>query len=171
MVDDKPLAGGETVGTGPSASAEAPLSSILDTNILVSATASQRQLHLAAQNVVRWPTLGRQTYVSGQILREYLVVATRPLESNGLELACEEAVANVSVFRSLLDCLEENDQVQKKLAELVRTHECRGVLIHDANIVATALTHHIPAIVTENPRDFRQFADLVEVVPLVSIAH
>lgn len=171
MADDKLPEGGGAVGTSPSAGAEAPLSSILDTNILVSATASQRRLHLAAQNVVRWPTLGRQTYVSGQILREYLVVATRPLESNGLALACADAVANVSVFRSLMHCLEESDQVQEKLAELVRTHECRGVLIHDANIVATALTHHIPAIVTENPGDFRRFADLVEVVPLVSVAH
>ena len=158
-----PLGTGAPAGTVPS-------SAILDTNILVSATASQRQLHAAAQNVVRWPTLGRPIYVSGQILREYLVVATRPLQSNGLELTCAEAVANVSVFRSRMHCLEENDQVQEKLAELVLTHECRGVLIHDANVVATALTHDIPAIVTENPRDFRRFADLVDVVPLASVA-
>ena len=170
MVDEKPPSG-DAVGAGPSASAVAFSSTFLDTNILVSATASQRRLHAAARNVMRWPTLGRQIYVSGQILREYLVVATRPVEANGLDLACAEAVANVSAFRSLVHCLEENEQVQKKLVELVRTHECRGVLIHDANIVATALTHRVPTIVTENPEDFRRFADLVDVVPLVSVAH
>ena len=69
-----------------------------------------------------------------------------------------------------MQCLDENDQVQRRLAELVQTHECKGVLIHDANVVATALMHGIPAIITENWGDFRRFADLVEVIPLSSIA-
>ena len=80
-------------------------------------------MHTAAQDVVRWSKSGRQTYVSGQILREYLVVATRPLDSNGLGLTRAEAVANVSVFRSLSSCLDENDQVQRRLVALVLTHE------------------------------------------------
>ena len=49
-----------------------PTCSILDTNVLVSATASQRELHGTAQSVMRWPAFGRQIYISGQILREYL---------------------------------------------------------------------------------------------------
>ena len=56
----------EDIGNGKSAKPLCP--SILDTNILVSATASQRQPHLATRDVVRWPTLGRQTHVSGQIV-------------------------------------------------------------------------------------------------------
>ena len=147
-----------------------PTSSILDTNVLVSSTASRRKLHEVARNVVQWPMSGKQACVSGQILREYLVVATRPLESNGLGLTPAEAVANVSAFRSLMHCLEENEEVQERLAELVLTHECRGVVIHDANVVATALAHGVPAIVTENWEDFRRFDQLVEVVPLASIA-
>lgn len=167
MADDQ-LREGEAGGDSALAGVERPPSSILDTNILVSATASQRKLHTAAQDVVQWSNSGLQTYVSGQILREYLVVATRPLESNGLGLRRAEAVANVSVFRSLSICLDENDQVQRRLAELVLTHECRGVLIHDANIVATALTHGVPTIVTENEDDFRRLADLIDVVSLAS---
>ena len=119
---------------------------------------------------MRWPAFGRQIYVSGQILREYLVVATRPLESNGLGLAPTDAVANVSAFRAVMRCLDENDDVQERLAELVRTRRCRGVVIHDANIVATALVHGMPAIITENQADFRQFDGLVEAIPLASIA-
>lgn len=134
-----------------------PASSILDTNVLVSSTASQRKLHEVAQSVVQCPVSGKQACVSGQILREYLVVATRPLESNGLGLTPAEAIANVSAFRSLMHCLEENEEVRKRLAKLVLTHECRGVVIHDANVVATALAHGVPAIVTENWEDFRRF--------------
>ena len=148
---------------------ELAASAILDTNILVTSTASRRELHVVAQSVMRWPTLGRRTYVSGQILREYMVVATRPLTSNGLGLGPAEAVANVSAFRMLMPCLSENDEVHKKLAELTSTCECKGVVIHDANVVATALTHGIRAIVTENLADFRRFDHLVDVIPLASI--
>lgn len=169
MSDDK-ARDANAGGNGTFADDEARPSFILDTNVLISATASHRELHAVAQDVLHWSTLGRQTYLSGQILREYLVVATRPAESNGLGLTCAEAVANASMFRSLMHYLEENDQVQRRLVELVQTHECRGVLIHDANVVATALTHAVPAIVTENQGDFLRFADLVEVVPLDSVA-
>ena len=96
---------GGTGGQGVSLGSDPPASSILDTNVLVSSTASQRELHEVAQDTVQWSTLGRKTYLSGQILREYLVVATRPLESNGLGLTCAEAVSNVSAFRSLMQCL------------------------------------------------------------------
>ena len=134
-----------------------PSPSILDTNVLVSSTASRRALHDVAQNIVRWASLGGRACVSGQILREYLVVATRPRASNGLGLVPADAAANAMAFRSVMRCLDENDEVQDKLAELVRTRKCKGVIIHDANIVATALVHGIPAIVTENQADFRQF--------------
>ena len=164
----QPRGRGEAGGLGATRS-DPPSSCILDTNVLVSATASQRELHTVAQDVMQWPTLGRQIYVSGQILREYLVVATRPFESNGLGLTCAEATANVSLFHSSMHCLEEDERVRRRLVQLVQTHECRGVLIHDANVVATALTHDIPAIVTENERDFLRFADLVEVIPLGSV--
>lgn len=169
--NDGPRDQGGAGGQGASLGSDPPASSILDTNVLVSSTASQRELHQVAQDAVQWSTLGRRTYLSGQILREYLVVATRPLESNGLGLTCAEAVANVSAFRSLMQCLEENEEVQERLTELVLTHECRGVVIHDANIVATALTHGVPAIVTENREDFRKFDHLVEVIPLSSFAY
>lgn len=147
-----------------------PSYSVLDTNVLVSSTAPQRKLHGVAQRVVRRASLEGQTCVSGQILREYLVVATRPPASNGLGLVPTDAAANVAAFLSVMRCLDENGKVQERLAELVRTHECRGVAIHDANIVATALAHGVPAIVTENWADFRQFDGLVKVIPLDSLA-
>ena len=43
------------------------------------------------------------------------------------------------------------------------------MVIHDANIVATALVHGVPAIVTESQADFRQFDQLVEVIALGSV--
>ena len=41
---------------------------------------------------------GLHLATSGQVLREYLVVATRPLDANGLGLPVRDATANVSEF-------------------------------------------------------------------------
>jgi predicted nucleic acid-binding protein len=52
---------------------------ILDTNVLLAATDEAREDHedaIAAINL--WPASGVVLYTSGQILREYLAVATRP---------------------------------------------------------------------------------------------
>ena len=103
-VDDLGVKAG-SAGRDALRDSDLPVSSILDTNVLVSSTASRRKLHEIARNVVQWPISGKHACVSGQILREYLVVATRPLESNGLCLTPAEAAANVSAFRSLVHCL------------------------------------------------------------------
>jgi len=58
---------------------------LVDTNVLLSATAPLRRLHRAALVVLNdWPNQGIDLTASGQVFREYLVVATRPLEVNGL---------------------------------------------------------------------------------------
>ena len=65
---------------------------LLDTNVLLSATDPRRPLHRAALAVLNdWPNQGFVLAVSSQILREYLVVATRPVEVNGLGLGTEDA--------------------------------------------------------------------------------
>lgn len=61
---------------------------LVDTNVLLAATTPGRSLHSAALEVLNeWPNGGVSLLTSGQILREYLVVATRPASSNGLELS------------------------------------------------------------------------------------
>ena len=59
---------------------------------------------LAALN--DWPAAGTVLYASGQVLREYMVVATRGLEQNGLGLNREDALADVAEFRSRLRVLK-----------------------------------------------------------------
>ena len=52
------------------------------------------------------------------------------------------------------------------LLGLVRTIPVAGKQIHDANIVATALAHGIPAILTHNVTDFVRYSDLIDVISL-----
>ncbi len=52
---------------------------LVDTNVLLTATTPARALHTEALEVLNeWPAQGFALCVSGQVFREYLVVATRP---------------------------------------------------------------------------------------------
>lgn len=136
---------------------------IVDTNILLTATEETRSRHARAQHVLQtWPRL----YVSGQILREYLVVATRPSSENGLGMKLPAALENVREFLSRFRFLDETKKTFQNLRELLEEIPCRGRQIHDANLVATALTHGVTAIVTENARDFRRFRSRLTVLEL-----
>jgi predicted nucleic acid-binding protein len=140
---------------------------VLDTNVLLTATAPGRPLHENALRVLNeWPNRGITLCTSGQVLREYLVVATRPLDVNGLGLSLGDALANVDLMKARMRFLEENRAVFKKLRELIQENECAGKQLHDANVVATALTHEVNRVLTINTEHFERFKPLVGVLPL-----
>jgi predicted nucleic acid-binding protein len=132
----------------------------LDTNILLIATDESRPYHELARKVIA--THGRSGLhlgISGQIIREYLVVATRSQESNGLGLDSSDAVDNTEIFKQRLIFFEEIENVSNRLRSLTKKYQLSGKRIHDANIVATMLTHSLTKLITENPEDFTVFSD------------
>jgi predicted nucleic acid-binding protein len=143
---------------------------LLDTNLLLSATAPLRPLHRAALAVLNdWPNRGLVLAVSSQILREYLVVATRPIEVNGLGLSTEDALANVTAFRGRIRLLEDGEPVWDRLRALVAAYGCKGKQIHDTNVVACALTSGVTKLVTANVGDFNRFAAELELIDLAAV--
>lgn len=140
---------------------------ILDTNVLLAASDLARADHqdaLASLNV--WPASGVSLYTSGQILREYLAVATRPVDDNGLGMARPTAVANVRELRARLHLLAEDGKVAGRLLKVLDEVECAGKQIHDANVVATMLVHGVDTIATSNFKDFAKFGGHVRVIGL-----
>jgi predicted nucleic acid-binding protein len=57
--------------------------------------------------------------------------------------------------------------VLDKMLELAATAPLRGKQIRDVNIVATMITYNIPALLTHNADDFKQFTTYIRVIPLV----
>jgi predicted nucleic acid-binding protein len=142
---------------------------LVDTNILLSATAPLRPLHRAALSVLNdWPNQGLALATTSQVLREYLVVATRPAEVNGLGLGVEDALSNVAAFRGRMRLLTESEPAWDRLRSLIATHGCMGKQIHDANVVATALTSGVTRLVTANRGDFARFSRDLEVIDLAA---
>jgi predicted nucleic acid-binding protein len=149
----------------------APFSrAMLDTNVLLSATDKGRDDHRQAMLVFN-DLAGRGTtlYTSGQVMREYLAVATRPMGSNGLGLKEADALANARAFRTRTALLAEDRAVADRLLDLLDQTPCGGKQVHDANVVATMLVHGIDRLITINVTDFTRFEDRITVIPLSSI--
>jgi predicted nucleic acid-binding protein len=142
---------------------------MLDTNVLLAATDEGRAEHHQALTIVNnWPARGVALYISGQIVREYLAVATRPAEKNGLGLPLAGALANAHAFRGRTSLLAEDAKVSDRLLALLGDVACGGKQIHDANVVATMLVHGIDTIVTMNTDDFARFERQVRLVGLTT---
>jgi predicted nucleic acid-binding protein len=133
----------------------------VDTGILVAATDTSRADHRASTALL---TGGVALVTSVQVLREYLVVATRPRDVNGLGLPLAAALGNVGAFRTAVRLLPEDLAVLPTFLALLDAAPSAGKRIHDAWIVATALAHGVPAIVTSNTEDLEPWRDHVAVI-------
>jgi predicted nucleic acid-binding protein len=134
---------------------------VVDTNVLLAATDRSRAAHLAATEFLNEDE--RRLALTPQIVREYLVVATRPVDVNGFGLSGQDAVANVTQFLEDMDLLSEDGATTRGLMDLVVRDAVAGKQVHDANVVAVALSHRASAIVTDNMRHFTRFAGLIVV--------
>jgi predicted nucleic acid-binding protein len=142
----------------------------VDTNVLLTATAPARPLHAQAQAVLRdWPPRGIDLALSGQVVREYLVVATRPIDVNGLGIPTAAALHNVQAILDRVRLLDEPRPVSRRLLDIVRANDLAGKRVHDANLVATALEHGLGFLVSDNVTHFRGLGDL-ELLELATIA-
>lgn len=143
-----------------------PVNRFIDTNVLLTATATARSGHEAALSMLQVGFAERSLFLSGQVLREYIAVATRPASVSGLGLGIPEAIGNARQFLNRSNFLREDDAVRDALFGLLETAQCSGKHVHDANIVATMIAHGIGVLVTLNPRDFERFVPRVQIAGL-----
>ena len=136
----------------------------VDTNILVSSRLEEAPDHELARYLLGIAYQGTEPIrISRQILREYLAVLTRPQNSRAT-IARDAALNEVVRLAARLEVLEDGPEVTERLVSLCREVPGGGRQIHDANIVATMLTHGEHRLLTFNLADFRRFGDRIELV-------
>lgn len=144
-------------------------SAIADANLFLGAFQGTRENHAACLHLIEQAEQGHfRLFVSNQILREILVVSTRPRENNGLGESVTVALSNQKAILSICSLLPEDAAVAETLHDLVAKYDLKGKRIHDANIAATALRHGFTKILTANPKDFAKISE-IEVVPIPSL--
>jgi predicted nucleic acid-binding protein len=132
----------------------------IDTNVLIYANNRESPLcEVARETLDELTRRGTTLFVSNQIIREYLVIMTRPgfIEKPiPLESAIEDTKRMMKEFNLLFADRNSLD----KLIELIRNYEIRGKRIHDAAIVSLMLTNGITDILTHNIDDFKSFHEI-----------
>jgi len=130
----------------------------IDTNVLLTASDRDRPNHAEAVQFLESSLSGeRRLFANGQVFREYLVVATRPLENNGFGLTPSDALTNLEAFGKCIQLLDESQTVAQQLQQLVKQHSLKGKRIHDANLVATMRENGLTQLKTYNYGDFSSF--------------
>ena len=136
----------------------------IDTNILVSARILEAPDHDRARAQLERAFQDLEPLrISRQVVREYLSVVTRP-QTWSIAIAREDALTDVDRLTSGFEILEDGPRVTQSLLALCREFAVGGRQIHDANIVATMLTHGERRLLTFNTADFRRYGDRIELV-------
>ena len=139
---------------------------LIDTNILARSAQPNHSQHVAAVAVVAALRLGGDALrVAPQNLYEFWVLATRPLENNGLGLSVEDARAELARLQRLYDPLDETPAVYMEWTRLISIIEIKGKTGHDARLVAIMKVHGIDRILTFNVSDFARYPGLTVLSP------
>jgi len=140
---------------------------IVDTNILIYANYADAIFKEQARNKLHWLSQNKyKMWISRQIMREFLVYATRYNFEND-KIESKTLVDNIFHNFQQYTIANTNDMVSANLKDLIEKHNLSGKKIHDANIVATMQAYNITKLLTHNVKAFERFNDVIEIVPLI----
>lgn len=100
-----------------------------------------------------------------QNLYEFWVVATRPVNVNGLGLSTELASEVLTQAKQLFVLQPDVPEILTIWEQLVTTYRVMGKQAHDARLVAAMVAHQITHLLTFNTADFKRFAEITAIEP------
>jgi predicted nucleic acid-binding protein len=139
---------------------------LLDTNILLRGSDPDSSSHLLAiESVSKLLKMGHQCYLTSQVLIEFWVVATRPIDVNGLGWSINQTSEEINQLINRFFWLEETPQIFPTWQGLVKTYSIKGKRTHDLRLIAVMKTHNLDHLLTFNPTDFVKIPDITIVHP------
>ena len=139
---------------------------LLDTNVVLRfSNPSDFQHDLATEAVATLLSQGNECYLTAQVLIELWVVATRPIDVNGLGWSVEQTHDVIEQLLNRFPMANETSQIFPSWFALVTDNQIQGKRTHDIRIVAVMLTSDINHILTLNPDDFSGVSDISIVHP------
>lgn len=138
---------------------------VLDNNILVRLTDQDDPQHLVARDALTALRAGGEELVLiPQAAREFWVVATRPVEVNGLGRLPDEARAILTGFEQFFTLRADNAEVHENWKTLVAVHKVSGKTAHDAGYVAAMQAHGIASLLTFNGAGFLRYRSEIRIL-------
>ena len=139
---------------------------LADTNLLLRGAETGHAMQTSAlESLASLVRSGEVVYITPQNLYEFWVVATRPVERNGLGLTTIQAEAELVQLEARFPLLPDNPTVYREWRRLITTYAVVGVRAHDTRLVASMLAHGITHLLTFNVPDFKRYAEIDVVHP------
>jgi predicted nucleic acid-binding protein len=131
---------------------------LLDTNILLRLDDTTHIQHSFVQNAVeQLGVIGHDIVLVPQVLYEYWVVATRPVDVNGLGLEPSVVDKLISDWLEFFTLLRDERGIFSIWRELVSLQNVRGKTAHDTRLVAAMQRHAVSDLLTLNTADFIRY--------------
>lgn len=139
---------------------------LLDTNVVMRFCNPNDAQHQIATNAIsHLLDQADECWLVAQVIVEFWVVATRPVEVNGLGWTIAQTRTTIDQLLDRFPLLEESPQIFSHWLNLVTTNQVMGKRTHDARLVAAMLAHGITYILTFNSSDFAGIASITTVHP------
>ena len=139
---------------------------LLDTNVLLEATDEGRKLHDQSLGIFQNAAAsGVELFLATQVIREYLVVATRPIANNGLGMDTVAALGNIGQFRRRASLIAETVQAGELFLVWAARFGISGKRLHDLQLLASASAAGMDGLVTANEVDLPETSN-IRILPL-----
>ena len=133
------------------------MKNLLDTNLLVRLVNKSDVDHaLAGTVLMKYRQRGDQLCVTAQNMVEFRAVATRPPSANGLGLSSAIAELQCDDFEKGFTFLPDVQAVYLNWKTIVAGSQVLGKHVHDARLVAVAISAGVDAILTFNTVHFQR---------------
>lgn len=144
---------------------------LLDANVLLRIAQQRSREHLTAKSAVL--ALAKASIglcVVPQVIYEFWVVATRPLEVNGLGMDVVTAEKSIQGIMEEFRLLKDERGVFGHWQSLVVEFAVKGKTAHDARIVAAMQRHGVRHLMTFNKADFTRYSGIHVSTPAEIVA-
>jgi predicted nucleic acid-binding protein len=139
---------------------------LLDTNILLRASdPNSSSYNLVMESVATIMRQGGECLITPQVLIEFWVVATRPVDVNGLGWTVLETEREINQILSQFILIEETSEIFPTWLRLVAQYQIKGKRTHDIRLIAVMKANHITHLLTLNPEDFPALPEIMIVHP------
>jgi len=101
-----------------------------------------------------------EMFLVPQVIYEFWVVATRPVEQNGFGLTVTEVERDLVRLQNLFTLLRDERSVFDHWQALVGQHKVTGKGAHDARLVAAMHRHSLTQLLTFNVADFKRYTSI-----------
>jgi predicted nucleic acid-binding protein len=139
---------------------------LLDANVLLRLSQPGHWHEPVAVAAVRSLHRSHRLVLVPQAIYEYWVVATRPIDVNGLGFDTNFAAQERDRFLSLFRLLRDERAVFELWMDLVALNDVRGPRAHDTRYVAAMQRHSLTHLLTFNDRDFQRYKGITALNPL-----